>query len=421
MSKRIIVIADSVEADRDRLAEILTAIGIKAVFAASNAEVFALVDAGAVCAIIDPMADAIDQQELFSELEKRTTPYFVVSAGGERDDVITALRHGCIDWLDKPVESEAVRTALRRLSKRANVELVEDKQQTNSATGRALIKEIAKRIRDGNVDLPEIPDIVKQLNGLLANLEVEAEEVRKVIEQDPSLSARLIATVNTATYGGQYWKGRITDLQNCVTRLGNLAIRNLVQTESIRSMFHFRSPAFKSVFDKMWRAHFMSACLAREVAVAIEMENAEEVYLLGLMHNIGELFLLRVFGELFQRQNNQILSMDEVLDMVRDYHCVFGEALSKKWDLGDEFCFVTRHHHDLQAYRDQDESKTEFIRLMHVVNLADQLVDYAGASYYAKVLPAPGLQESYTALNVNAEAKEELRNRAESMYVELFG
>jgi HD-like signal output (HDOD) protein len=128
-----------------------------------------------------------------------------------------------------------------------------------------------------------------------------------------------------------------------------------------------------------------------------------------------------VFGELFQRQNNQILSMDEVLDMVRDYHCVFGEALSKKWDLGDEFCFVTRHHHDLQAYRDQDESKTEFIRLMHVVNLADQLVDYAGASYYAKVLPAPGLQESYTALNVNAEAKEELRNRAESMYVELFG
>jgi HD-like signal output (HDOD) protein/CheY-like chemotaxis protein len=420
VSKRIIVIADSVEADRDRLAEILKAIGIKSVFGISNAEVLALCDAGAVCAIIDPMVESIDGQELFPELERRDLPCLVVSAGGERDDVLTALRHGCIDWLDKPVESEIVRTALRRLSKRANIELVEDKQQTSAATGRALIKEIAKRIRDCNVDLPEIPDVVKKLNALLTNLEVEAEEVRKVIEQDPSLSARLIATVNTATYGGQYWKGRITDLQSCVTRLGNLAIRNLVQTESIRSLFHFRSPAFKSVFDKMWRAHFMSACLAREVAIAIELENTEEVYLLGLIHNIGELFLLRVLGELFQRQNNQILSMDEVLEMVRDYHCVFGEALSKKWDLGDLFCFVTRNHHDLKAYSDEDEEKQSFIRLMHVVNLADQLVDYAGASYYGKVLPAPGLNDSYTALAVSPEAKEVLRNRAETMYVELF-
>ena len=95
-----------------------------------------------------------------------------------------------------------------------------------------------------------------------------------------------------------------------------------------------------------------------------KMEEPEEVFLIGLMHDIGELFLLRVFGELFQRQNNQILSMPEVLDMVRDYHCVFGEALMKKWDLGDVFCFVTRNHHNLEMYRKEDEETSQFRQMV---------------------------------------------------------
>ena len=56
----------------------------------------------------------------------------------------------------------------------------------------------------------------------------------------------------------------------------------------------------------MWRSHFLTACLCREIATAIESDDPEELYLMGLMHNIGELFLLRVLGEFFQKQNNQL-------------------------------------------------------------------------------------------------------------------
>ena len=112
--------------------------------------------------------------------------------------------------------------------------------------------------------------------------------------------------------------------------------------------------------------------------------------------------------------------MDEVLDMVRDYHCVFGEGLMRKWDLGDHFCYVTRHHHDLEKYRLEDEETADVRKKMHVVNLADQLVIYAGAGYYAKGLPSPGLSESYEALDIGAEVKDNLRHRTETMFGELF-
>ena len=156
--------------------------------------------------------------------------------------------------------------------------------------------------------------------------------------------------MNTATYGGQYWTSKITDLKTRVTRLGNQAVRNLVQTDAIKGMFQFRSPAFKSVFDKMWRCHFMSACLARDVVCGWTRGAGRS--LSGRFDTqCGRIFLLRVFGELFQRQSNQVLSMDEVLDMVRDYHCVFGGAFINKWELGEDFAFVTKEHHTIESYR----------------------------------------------------------------------
>ncbi len=423
MSKRTVLVADPDEEERKRLEEILTPLGIKVVFASAENEVLAHCDSGVDCIVIDAMSAEMKVQELFPKISARSgLPFFVASASGEKDDVVFALKHGCLDWIDKPVDASSVREALKRVASRGGVNLVEDRERSSQqAKGRVLVKEIAKRVRDGKIDLPEVPEIIKELNALLKNLEVESELVCQLIQKDPSLSARLMATVNTATYGGQMWKGRITDLPNCVTRLGNIAVRNLVQTEAMKDMFQFRSPAFKAVFDKMWRAQFISACLAKEVSEASKIGTPDEVYLIGLMHNIGELFLLRVLGEIFQRQNNQILSMDEVLDMVRDYHCIFGEGLVNKWDLGESFAFITRNHHTLEAYHGEEgDEKSDLRQLMHVVNLADQLVLYVGGGYHKKELPAPGLAESYDALEMEADAKERLRNRAQEMFVEVF-
>ena len=66
-------------------------------------------------------------------------------------------------------------------------------------------------------------------------------------EQDPSLSARLIATVNTAAGGTT---GRVVSRsQELCHSIEHLAIRNLVQAEAIRDVSI--SVAVKAVFEKM--------------------------------------------------------------------------------------------------------------------------------------------------------------------------
>ncbi|MGB0646728.1 MAG: HDOD domain-containing protein, partial [Bradymonadia bacterium] len=346
MAKTTILIGESDDEHYERLRVILLDAGLKPVRAVRVAEVLALVKAGVNLAVINPNCSDFNSEGFFSQLEDCSELGWVLEAEGvDSERVLSALKTGCSDWMTRPASSEDVLQALRRVEKRYKRRIVTKSDVADSPRSRALVKEIARRIRDGNIDLPEVPQVIKDLNIALQDLDVSADDVVAIVGRDPSLSARIVSTANAATYGGNNWTERITDLGAAVTRMGNLAVKNLVQTEAIKAMFQFRSPAFKAIFDKMWQQHFLVAKIAREIARSRAKENADELYLFGLVHNIGELFLLRVFGEFFQRNNNQILSMDEVLSMVREWHTVFGAGLLKKWDMGDDVEFLAKVHH----------------------------------------------------------------------------
>ncbi len=415
MARRTVLIADPDPAAAEQLADMVQTLGLRPVRAKAAKEVIALCRHGVDCMFIDIKAPPLKAPSLLPELRKHSQiPVVVVTTDGSKQDVVFAMRHGCVDWIDKPLEEAKVRNALKRIARETRRQAADAQEKTGNQT-RGLIKEIVEKIRDGNIALPEMPKVVDELRAVLADLTVETEAVIKVLEKDPSLAARMIATANTAAYGG---RGRITDLNSAVTRLGNRTIDNLVQTAALQGMFTFRSPAFKQVFRDMWKAQFMSACLCRDVARECEVGDPDEMYLLGLMHNIGELFLLRVFGELFQRHNNQVLSMNDVLGVIREWHCVFGEGLMKKWDMGDTFMTIARRHHDMEAYRG-DDLDPQVVKLMHVVNLGDQLTEVAGVTYYAKALPGPSIQDSYDAIGCPMDKRDTLRIRAEEMRDEL--
>ncbi|MCA9539691.1 MAG: HDOD domain-containing protein [Myxococcales bacterium] len=420
MTRRTILIAEPNDEDYQPLADLIAGFGLRPVRARAAREVKALFQAGATldCVFIDIKHPEMKAPLLLPELRKRSqVPLVVVTTDGTKEDVIFAMRHGCLDWIEKPIDDNKVKNALRRVARESKRQTAEQTKEGGSGSNqtRGLIKEIVEKIRDGNIALPEMPRIVEELRGVLSDLTVETDKVIKVLEKDPSLAARMIATANTVTYGG---RGRITDLRSAVTRLGNRTIDNLVQTAALQGMFTFRSPAFKKVFRTMWRGQFMTACLCRDIASALKVGDADEMYLLGLMHNIGELFLLRVFGELFQRHNNQVLSMDDVLNVIREWHTVFGAGLMKKWDMGDTFIEIARSHHDMESYRG-DKLDAAAIKLMHIVNIAVQLTEVVGISYYAKSLPGPSIQDSYEAIGAPMDKRDEFRLRAEEMREEV--
>ena len=72
---------------------------------------------------------------------------------------------------------------------------------------RDLIRAIARKIKDGNIDLPEVPMILKDLNALLDNLDADVKDVQRllsVIRPSPPVWLRLkFADLWRSALGGQ--------------------------------------------------------------------------------------------------------------------------------------------------------------------------------------------------------------------------
>lgn len=410
MTKRTALIADTDERAAGELARILDQLGLTPAVCRSGADVMGRLEKGADVVFLDLKAADLRAGQVLQDLRDRfpSVPVVICTADGRKEDVVFALRHTCVDWVDKPATKLNIGDALKRVAR-------ETRRQVNAAAiapppaqARGLIKEIIGRIRDGSIALPEMPKVLDELQRLLGNLDVSPDEVLRVLEKDPAIAAKILATANTATYGG---RGRITDLKSAVTRLGNRTISSIAQTAALRGMFSFKLPAFRAVFQKMWTGHCVAAYVARELAAEVADPDPEEVYLISLLHNSGEQFMLRVFAEIFQRQAHQVLSMEEVLGAIKETHAVFGASLAKKWNMGPMFELVARHHHDDVYERPEFDARTR--RILHLCNVADRLVDDKGLGFYTESLPGPDLSTSYDALRISDGRKPHFADRVE--------
>jgi HD-like signal output (HDOD) protein/ActR/RegA family two-component response regulator len=410
MSKRTAVIADPDDRASGELVRLLDQLGLAATACKTASDTLGKLDKGADVLFLDLRSAELRGGQILQDVRERypTIPVVICTADGRKEDVVFALRHGCMDWVDKPATKQTIGDALKRVARETRRQVSAGVASAPPAQARGLIKEIIGRIKDGSIALPEMPRVLDELQRLLANLNVSPEEVLRVLEKDPAIAAKILATANTATYGG---RGRITDLKSAVTRLGNRTISSIAQTAALRGMFSFKLPAFRAVFQKMWTGHCVAAYLARELAAEVGDSDPEEVYLISLLHNSGEQFMLRVFAEIFQRQTQQILSMEEVLGAIRDTHAVFGSSLAKKWNMGPQFELIARHHHDDNYERSEFDTRTR--RILHLCNVADRLVDEKGMGFYNESLPGPDLTTSYDALRISDGRKPHFAERLE--------
>ena len=93
------------------------------------------------------------------------------------------------------------------------------------AKNNKLLVFLEKELKSRNFVLPSLPDSAQKVRDAINDPMVNANRVAKIIGTDPVLSGRIIQAANSPLFRGL---GRIEDLQNAVSRLGLICVRNLV-------------------------------------------------------------------------------------------------------------------------------------------------------------------------------------------------
>ncbi|GJM05044.1 MAG: histidine kinase [marine bacterium B5-7] len=214
--------------------------------------------------------------------------------------------------------------------------------------------------------LPAMPSIAQEI--LIASNEdtSDLDDIAKIIKKDPALSAKIISMSNSAFFG---FGRKVTTLEHAIINvLGLDLVKGFALSLAMSSVFN---PEKCQQFDlkKYWSSAFITAELASGIVNIIESDHIldpNQLYLYGLLHNIGVLVLVdrfpNIMSQLFTTaaENREKRLVEYEKDTIDFNHHEAGAWLGHKWRLPFEMIDIIEHHHNLKY----QERNTDFVILI---------------------------------------------------------
>ena len=146
----------------------------------------------------------------------------------------------------------------------------------------------ASRLCERIVEIATLPTTAAKIIETVSSPESGARELMRAVQADPALAARVLRTVNSAAFG---LSARVDNLQTAIAYLGFNQIRNLAFAASICEPFRGGPEVGPYTRVGLWRHLVATAVVARMVARRVDIQDAESVFLAGLLHDIGIILL----------------------------------------------------------------------------------------------------------------------------------
>jgi putative nucleotidyltransferase with HDIG domain len=217
-------------------------------------------------------------------------------------------------------------------------------------------------------DLPTLPVVASNIVQITRNPKTSALEVGKAISQDPALSSKVLRSANSAFYG---FPKKISTIHHAIVILGFANIRNIVLTASIFDVLS--SKGGDNHFDRegFWEHSLACGVTSKLLARRMGIQNADEAFIWGLLHDLGKIVLDTYFNEDFARvvslvREKGILIRDAEQQLLGSDHAEVGAAVAEKWNLPSTLIKVIRFHHNPSL-------ANESMRMAAIAHLADAL------------------------------------------------
>ena len=195
--------------------------------------------------------------------------------------------------------------------------------------------------------LKPFPVVAQRVMVLLADPDTAVVKVKKAIEQDPALTARLLRVANSALYSPAI---ACRSVEDALMRLGSRTVSEIVASLATLGMFSDAKHGFGGAF----RNHCVGvAAVARVLGTEWRYKGVDHVFLSGLMHDIGKLLAMQVGEIRYEALDPAALATPDLVHMheraFAGYdHAVLGAHVLSGWKLPEGISQVVGWHHQPQ-------------------------------------------------------------------------
>jgi HD-like signal output (HDOD) protein len=211
-------------------------------------------------------------------------------------------------------------------------------------------------------ELPSFPEAVMQVMSLLRQPESSTREIISLLEMDPGMHAKVLKTVNSASFG---IATEVTSVQHAVGLLGRSRLEAIVVAIAVHSSM---PPVDARGFDagRFWLTSAQRASLARALSIRLHPTTQAESFTAGLLQDMGVPVLASAqsdtYGDLYARwKQAPDQSLSEMEREVFGYdHAQVGSKVARLWKLPEFLVNSISTHHDA----DSDEHVNAAVQLV---------------------------------------------------------
>jgi len=232
-------------------------------------------------------------------------------------------------------------------------------------------KDFIKRVLSDSTRLYSLPQTLVEVLRITKDETSSAADLAGVLVKDPAMTTKILRIVNSPFYGA----GRqIGSMKQAVITLGLRQVTAVALSTSIYNMTN----NWESIFDRVrfWRHSLEVAIAARTIAEKTGYRRLEEIFISGLLHDVGLLILENSFPAEFEKIWKESRRHGNLTDLEEEAwgtnHARVGQFLFEQWQLPEEICQAVGCHHNVFP-RGDDSSD---FRAGQIVSLANHVSQF---------------------------------------------
>ncbi len=214
--------------------------------------------------------------------------------------------------------------------------------------------------------LPTLPTVISKMIELVDNPRTNTATLAKLISHDQSLTARLLKLANSAYYG---FAREISTVDTAIVVMGYSAVKEMGLSLSVFDAFKNIGSITNFDINRYWEHSVAVGVAARFLARRYGVAEPGEMFVAGLLHDIGKMILLQYmqedFNTVIDTMNSENISYVEAEKKVLEItHGEIGYIIARRWHLPERIVSCIHCHHN-------PEGSQKYSHESAIIDLAD--------------------------------------------------
>jgi len=224
-------------------------------------------------------------------------------------------------------------------------------------------------------ELPTLPAVASKLIHMMSREDTTLADIAQLVSRDVALSTKILKVSNSAFYS---FPQQIGSIQQAVSILGINAVRSLVLSFSFLTIRRGKQQSGFN-FKKFWEDSLAAAVSSKLISEKVKKCDSDEVFVSGLLQNLGELILARTFPEKYEQVlSTEVETLEERLSIEESViganHAVIGYEVAKQWGFPESLLEPIRHHHTPHLYEGKNKTIHATIKSVYLSDLLTHIL-----------------------------------------------